>query len=396
MIERGKGNRIFENAKKWGLSHNTRKRLLENAMASYVSAEILASDSDEYASALKNHAKAAWNLYCLLKEKEEHDVSLLMEASKFFCLAYEKGSSKRDEWREDLLTSLTLCTEEVHDVCRNINEVDEKCKILSSFFEVVTVKPAHVRLKMNLAKILFHHAVKLLQGEDFKGALKRARDCYRPIEEAKRLNQSDSCAAEIRVLEKDVHILTCSAESVQACKRGNELLTVATLEVDCINIDLVWDAIDWFKTASILTRDQDLEQEAIALSHLGFVYEKVLKLKYRSKEYYKKCLELVESMKPRTFLTQDWYQRCVSTLQELQMEERMRDEREKQKEREKKLEAVKEELKDLKKNNTGKCEFLIHVYNTYPPKNPKWEKPSEKENEKMEQNGNKRAEESFF
>jgi hypothetical protein len=156
------------------------------------------------------------------------------------------------------------------------------------------------------------------------------------------------------------------------------------MDEESLNVNLVWDVIDWYKRAAILTRELDLEQEAIAVCHLGFVYKKALKLKYKSKEYYKHCLKLAESMKPRTFFTQDWYKQCVSTLQEFATEENLRDESEKQKEREKKLEALKEELEDLEKNNTGKSQFLTHVYNTYPPKNPKWKKPSDEEMKKWE------------
>ncbi|XP_031557582.1 uncharacterized protein LOC116294173 [Actinia tenebrosa] len=383
VAERKKGNRIFENAKKWGLSFAMRKILLENAMACYVRAEDLASNNlDEYSSASKNHGKAAWKLFGLLKEKQEEQdntVLYLKEAAKFFCVSYENGSRKHDEWRNDLLISLNNCVKELHDICQNVNEVDEKCRILSSFIKVITVKDFHVELQINHTEILFHDALKFLQNKDYKGALKRLKECYRPIEEAKMVNQSESCAAEIRILEQDVYFHTCSAESIQACECGNEVLNIATLNEESLNMNLVWDAVDWYKRAAILTRELDLEQEAIALSHLGFVYNKVLKDKDKSKEYYKKCFELAESMKPRTFFTQDWYQQCVSTLQEFQKEEWLKDERIDEEAREVRIVKIKKELEDLKENNTGECEILIHVYNTYPPKNSKWVKPSEKD-----------------
>lgn len=41
--------------------------------------------------------------------------------------------------------------------------------------------------------------------------------------------------------------------------------------------------------------------EAIAVSRLGRVYDKVLKLKEKAKEYYKHSIQLAHSMYPRTF-----------------------------------------------------------------------------------------------
>ena len=45
----------------------------------------------------------------------------------------------------------------------------------------------------------------------------------------------------------------------------------------------------------------EVELEAIAVSRLGRVYDKVLKLKDKAKEYYKHSVQLAHSMYPRTF-----------------------------------------------------------------------------------------------
>ncbi|XP_031557583.1 uncharacterized protein LOC116294175 [Actinia tenebrosa] len=385
LQERIKGNKLYIDAGAQGLSPVLKRGRLESAMAAYIRAENLASNVDELSSASKNHGKAAWHLSKTLREEKEHPIQViyyLKEAIKSFSVAYNKGLAKEVDWREDVLRTLNTCLGDLIQVCEQIPDTDERFKILTSFTDIVTVNSAAVELQLNLATFLFHDGAQKIQQNDYRGALSRLRDCYRPIEEARRLNRDtdEFCRdQDIRILEKDVYFNTCSAESIQAREYGHQLLDIATLDEESLNMNLVWDAIDWYKRAAILTRELDLEQEAIALSHLGFVYNKVLKLKYKSKEYYKKCFELAESMKPRTFFTQDWYQQCVSTLQEFQLEERLRDEKEKQKEREKKLEEIREELEDLKKNNTGKSEISIHVYNTYPPKNPKWVKPSEED-----------------
>ena len=40
-------------------------------------------------------------------------------------------------------------------------------------------------------------------------------------------------------------------------------------------MDMVWEVVDWLCRAAQLTRDHDLEMEAMALSSLGKVYDKV-------------------------------------------------------------------------------------------------------------------------
>ena len=41
--------------------------------------------------------------------------------------------------------------------------------------------------------------------------------------------------------------------------------------------------------------------EAMAVSRLGSVYDEVLKLKSRAKDYFKICMQLAISMQPRNF-----------------------------------------------------------------------------------------------
>ena len=65
---------------------------------------------------------------------------------------------------------------------------------------------------------------------------------------------------------------------IQLTSIGDGLLKVGVTEQEELNIDLVWDIIDWYRQAAILCRDKDLEQEAIAYSRMGRVYGKVVYL----------------------------------------------------------------------------------------------------------------------
>ncbi len=70
---------------------------------------------------------------------------------------------------------------------------------------------------------------------------------------------------------------------------------------------------------------------ADALSFLGLIHQRILFSKSRSKQYYKRCLELVDAAKPKTFLTQGWYKQCVEGFRKIQDAERLKNEAEQQK-----------------------------------------------------------------
>lgn len=57
--------------------------------------------------------------------------------------------------------------------------------------------------------------------------------------------------------------------------KGDEILKMITTETEDLNINMVWEVIDWYRNAVLLIRERDLELEAIALSSLGRVYAKV-------------------------------------------------------------------------------------------------------------------------
>ena len=61
---------------------------------------------------------------------------------------------------------------------------------------------------------------------------------------------------------------------------------------------MVWEIIDWYKDSILKVRDKDIKQEAMSLSRIGKVYDKVLKIKFRARDYLKKSLELAHSITP--------------------------------------------------------------------------------------------------
>lgn len=64
---------------------------------------------------------------------------------------------------------------------------------------------------------------------------------------------------------------------------------------------MAWDILDWYKKAVLLTRELEVEMEAIALSRIGRFYDVVFKIKSRAREAFTAAISLALSMHPRTF-----------------------------------------------------------------------------------------------
>ncbi len=47
-----------------------------------------------------------------------------------------------------------------------------------------------------------------------------------------------------------------------------------------------------------------VEREAVAASRLGKLYDQVLKIKYKAKEYFQHCMQLAHSLTPRVFTSE--------------------------------------------------------------------------------------------
>ena len=59
-----------------------------------------------------------------------------------------------------------------------------------------------------------------------------------------------------------------------------------------LNFDMVWEVVDCYMEAIVLAKEINIEVEAIALSRLGSVYDKILKDKIRAKTYFTRSIQL--------------------------------------------------------------------------------------------------------
>ena len=392
---RDEGNNFFRRACRLSTSSQEARDLFEQALSCYYRAKEKSDTRDDECSAAKNIGKAAWRIAGVLGkngDKPKTVIFYLHEAIKGLCTAYNHSEACKDsEWRGEVFETLSVCLQEVMNTSGALGDADQRIAQLEKLSSVNTVIEAAPDIQMSLAALYFHDGTTKLQNGDYKKCMTRMRDCYRPIEEVKRLcryagvtRATHEMLEEARVLEQDVFYNTCSASSIQARVQGDQLLQLALQEQEELDMTLIFEVIDWFKQAVVLSREVDIEQEAIAESRLGVVYDKVLKMTFRAKAYFTHSFELAESLKPRIFTSHEWYRDCTTALKRYQDEARARDEQEKQKARAVFMEALSEELKDLKAQKSKVIPFIKHLYLNYPPKIASWKKPSDLEMKKWE------------
>lgn len=82
---------------------------------------------------------------------------------------------------------------------------------------------------------------------------------------------------------------------------GDYLLEKYIKDDERLDMNMVWTVVDLYKEAIILTRENDAECEAMALSRLGSVFDKVVKGKFRAKPYMMRSIQMAMSLHPRTF-----------------------------------------------------------------------------------------------
>lgn len=391
---RNQGNEFYSQASRLDkdCTPQQAKDLYERALSCYYQAKDKAVNRDDECSAAKNIGKAAWRIAAVLTkrggEKPQTIIFYLHEAIKALCSAYNNSEERKDpEWRGEVFETITVCLQEVMNAADEFGDSHQKIIQLEKLTFITTVKEAASDVQMSLATLYFHDGTSKLQNGDYKKCLSRMRDCYRPIEEVKRLSRglNYEMLEETEILEKDVFYHNCAASSIQARVQGDELLQTALEEQEELDMTSIFEVIDWYKQAVVLAREVEIEQEAIAESRLGVVYDKVLRITLRAKAYFTHSFELAESLKPRVFTSQDWYKDCTTALQRYQEEARQRDDEEKQKARAGFLEALSEELGDIEAYKASAVDLITHVYDNYPPKNPSWQKPSDEAMNKWEE-----------
>ncbi|XP_038061732.1 uncharacterized protein LOC119732346 [Patiria miniata] len=382
------GNVKYKAALVEGLSPVLKCSRLQSAINLYARAASEATGprmASEWSSATKNLGMATKRMAQeYMKDKQDTGYAKTLitfrEALKYLGQALVRGASLLgDTWRTKLQEEIKASYFEILEI---IGTFDDPKKKLKEMYQVLKLLPDGEALsalaRYHIADVLFKESVCLLEKGEYQKSLGLLHDIHQPVEEALsilrkgKLAEQDLEADEVRVnlevIQQDAQFQICTAESMQARKYGEAML-VNLLDEEVWNMDMVWDAVDWFKQATLKAAELNLEQEAAALSYLGLINEKILLIKTKTKVYYKRCLELVEAAKPRTFIGHKWYTQCVVGFKKIQDEERWRDEAAQQEIKQKVLDTLKDEITALKKANTSAVSLVKYLLDHHPSRN---------------------------
>ncbi|XP_033114247.1 uncharacterized protein LOC117114663 [Anneissia japonica] len=274
-----------------GLSPLLQKSRLEQAKQCYTDALKCSSTTEEAASANKNLAMTSWKLASLGQEQKDLRSQIVFfhkDALKYFSRALRFGNDAHigQSWSESLVQKMHQSLQECLDFVNNqTNMSDEKTDILSMACQLIPAGEFKANISILYVEHLIGKAIDLFQD---RKCLSILYDCHQPLEEAKRYGRSNKdILSEVGVMSEEVTMLTAVAEARQALETGDSLKKkILTTEED-LNIDMVWEVLDWYKKAILLTREKNLELEAIAMCRMGIIYDSMLKLKSKARPYFK-------------------------------------------------------------------------------------------------------------
>jgi hypothetical protein len=248
----------------------------------------------------------------------------------------------------------------------------DRIHVLSDLAHGVQESELAMLLRIESAEVILRRAIVLRQQEMFKHAIGLLPECERPLREAQALARGLGRITKAEVCEsllESVEIEMCIARALQAIDTGDVLVRDAVFEREHLSLDALWDAVNWYHDAILLSHERDVESEAIALSRLGRLYRDVMKMPHRAREFFHRALLLAASLQPRNLAGVPWFDEAAGALRELQLERARTDEEAQARRRAPYLEELSEALGALRRaRDLGTGSFLEALYASHPPR----------------------------
>jgi len=302
------------------------------------------------------------------------------DAVTFFDRAVSHGSAVMpDKWKASLKTAFNECLHDVIQFAELEDDPKKRISALETFKFVICYNQEYkTNLCIELAQQIFKLGLTFLQEENYNKALYLMKECYQPVEEARQFaGGRQDILSEVEVLQEDIFMAQCRAESIKSRKMGDELLRKTVNEDASLNITTIFEVLDWYKQAILLTREIEIEMEAIATSRLGEVYADILKINRKANEYFLRSIQLAHSVHPKTFHGVDWFRTATKFVEKYQKERLQQETDLWQEERKKYLVELEDELNQLMEINEERKlwltkekdeKFLKFIYATFPTK----------------------------
>ena len=168
------------------------------------------------------------------------------------------------------------------------------------------------------------------------------------------------------MLENSVSIHHCICEGLRNLALGDKALSKALMDDEDLNMDRVKDSLDYYRQASIATREKDMETEAIAMHRIGKVYGDVNKMASTAHKYHFQCVRLAHTVMSPRIKQSDWYKYSLEKVQEHQEKVVQEEKVEYEKSREHIVQRLKIKINKLSEEANKSAEsFLMFLYNEY-------------------------------
>ena len=375
IIARKKGNELFRSAVS-GLAPVIRLGRYENAITHYNEALENAENEEDQSSACKNLAIAYRTMATLTTRENEIDKRFLYfrECINFSKKAFEHGIEvKSEEWIKDMYAKYVHAFEDAFELILSL-ERDWRIRHLH-LFSTDLVSSELVQVLRQLTMEYFRISEETLKVENYKTCLNALTEIYTPLMRLEEIsNTHNDPALQDFVLEMRDNVFKnrCLSESVKMRLQADEQINRANSnsQVEGFDVDIVWQAIDYFRESIVLIRGLDLELEAKCLTKLGLVYHNVLLDKTRAKEVLMRAIQLAQTLEPRNFNEEQWFRDATTIISKYQREKKLREQREWNATREKYLQNLKPDLELLKnKFETLSIQKVLEwLYTEHPPK----------------------------
>jgi len=319
---------------------------------------------------------------------EECRLQAFMEAAEAYTQAVELGAEDHkwlssSPWRRGLWDIFSEMIEELFMFVPDMELEHEELVRLGHTFaskfnrwsEELEMKNAMVLSRIRQGEGMMIRVMEAVSDRKFQEALYLLAEMYHVVEEAlyhlPKANLDENIHADLRTLQEDVRVQKLMSEALKALQEGDIILEEATVGHETLNLDLVFDAVDKYRSAASLVEGEDVEIICISFTNIARVYLKVFKdgvHKTRAKEYLKEVLDLSGTLE-RNMYTFTWFTDASQMLQDLQDEVRKVEEEKWNNHRKIYLEQLKVELKkNGEKNSATHIDYIKFVLAEFPPK----------------------------
>ena len=372
---RQEGNSIFKSAGS-GVAPCVRIDRYQKALIHYCRALEYAANNQERSSAYKNLSVTHNNIAILSLEQNNVDKFLfhVKESFTYGDKAVSTGEEafKSEAWIENMKERLENIFDETLDWIMSQRQA-KRIAVLHRFSSVFESKGYKTKMLKQLVKEYFQISVVALEKDDYKESLQALTEMYTPLTKLEELaSEGHDMILEYFVddMKEDAFKNRCISESLQKRLLADDLLEKTLYNAEELDMNGIWQVIDFYSESIILTRENDIEQEALSLTKLGVLYHKVLLQKSKAKEILMRVLQLAQSLQPRNLSEEKWYREASDIIAEYQQEQKRKEEKAWEKSRQKYVESLKPRLRDLqeKMNKLSIQKILVWLYTEHRPK----------------------------